>query len=179
MAWTAVLVGYSLLLRVSNLGPAMRNKFDPDKNLVRQDLNFENDVWNISLRWSKTNQCKNRIVKAPLVPSTVRAICPQHWVTRMMRLIPAANYEPLFLVRQKGNRYALSAAQIIRLLKKWAKAADLQVPSMTGHGICRGSLNWAHEAKISSESLKILGDWASSAYQTYIDVNYESRLESG
>ena len=167
-----------MMLRVSNLGPRTRKMFDAEKHPVRQDLTFENDCWNLSIRWSKTIQCKNRTVKAPLIPSVLRQICPQHWVTRMKKLIPADPTEPLFLVRYKHSRCLLTSAQINRLLKKWAKSAEISHLLLTGHGIRRGSLNWAHQAQISSENLKILGDWASSAYQRYIDVDYQSRLTS-
>ena len=94
----------------------------------------------------------------------------------MIKLIPAKDNEPLFLVRCNNKRHPLTSAQINRLLKKWAKKAELHGLSMTGHGIRRGSLNFAHQAKISSENLKILGDWASSAYQRYIHMDYETRI---
>ena len=40
-------------------------------------------------------------------------------------------------------------------------------------------MTWAHEAKLTGESLKILGDWASDAYLRYIDIDFQSRVESG
>ena len=34
VAWTSLLVGFNLILRISNLGPATRSSFDPHKNLL-------------------------------------------------------------------------------------------------------------------------------------------------
>ena len=65
VAWTAVLVGFSAMLGVSNLGPRTRKLFDHTKHMIRSDLKFERDIWNITIRWSKTIQCRNRVVKAP------------------------------------------------------------------------------------------------------------------
>ena len=59
VAWTAVLVGYSLVLRVSNLGPPTRNRFDPLKNLVRGDFVIKKGFPTLGIRWSKTNQYHN------------------------------------------------------------------------------------------------------------------------
>ena len=60
VAWVAVLVGFPLILRVSNLGPPTRVKFNPDKHFVRNDLDNKQGYLTLSVRWSKTIQHKIR-----------------------------------------------------------------------------------------------------------------------
>ena len=179
VAWVAVLVGFCLILRVSNLGPRTRETFDPYMHLTRGDLMQKKGFWSMSLRWTKTLQFRNRVVWAPLVPSACRPICPKHWVLKMIKFIPAEEHEPMFLVREGQARHPLTSAQVGRLLHKWAKNAGLDPGPLTPHCLRRGGLTWAHRAKLSGEALQILGDWASKAYMAYIDLDFDSRVESG
>ena len=179
VAWTAVLTGYYLVLRDSNLGPISRNKFDPEKNLTRADFQIRKGIPSIGLRWAKNNQYKNRVNWAPLIPVSDRTICANWWLHRTCRLIPAEESEPLFLVHEKNDRLALSAGQIRRLLKKWCIAASINPKSYTPHCLHRGDLNWAHNAELTQESLKVLGDWSRQAYQRYLDIGFEARVKSG
>ena len=178
VAWVAVLVGFTLVLRVSNLGPVARGKFDENINLVRADLQWRKGYWSIGIRWSKTIQLRNRIVWTPLIPGKYKEICPQYWVQKMLKIIPAAQQEPLFLVRENDSRYPLTSKQVNRMLKKWTKQAGLQDNRYTGHCLRRGGLNWAHDSKISGESLNIFGDWASNAYMRYLDLDFDSRVKT-
>ena len=162
------------------MGPTSRQSFDSRYCLTRGDLKFKNGFWTVQIRWTKTIQTMNKIITAPLVPvPKCRQICPQHWITRMIKLIPAKNSEPLFLVREKTNRWPLSYGQISRLLGKWCLKAGLDPHQYTPHCLRRGGLNWAHRARVTCEALQIMGDWASAAYLRYVDLDLESRLESG
>ena len=103
VAWTAVLVGFNLVLRVSNLGPTTRAKFSPDHNLVREDFGQKESINMLSIRWSKTNQFRNKIKEFPLIAARDRRVCPVWWLNKMTKIIPAAPHEPLFLVRDKAE----------------------------------------------------------------------------
>ena len=115
----------------------------------------------------------------PLIPSSDPCICPERWVARMIKIIPAHASEPFFLVRENRDRFPLTSRQVGRLLKQWCKSAGLDLARLTPHGLRRGGLTWAHRAKVSSESLQVLGGWASNAYKRYIEHDFESRLETG
>ena len=178
VAWTAVLVGFNLVLRVSNLGPSSRGKFDPNKHLLRSDYAVRQGYPTIGIRWSKTNQYRNRVNWAPILQLQDRQISPLWWVQKMLANIPAEPHELMFLVREKGERYPLTAGQIRRLLKEWTEASAVELRLMP-HCLRRGALNWAHDANLTGESLKVLGDWFLSAYQKYLDIGFNSRVRSG
>ena len=179
VTWVSLLVGFCLVLRVSNLAPVSRFKFDHAQNLLRSDLYMKQGFWTLKIRWSKTIQNHNKILESPLVPSKYREICPQHWVTRMMRIIPARPDEPFFLVRSKEGRLPLSIGQISRLLNKWTKKAGLDPKPYMAHCLHRGGLNWAHRAKLTGETLRLLSDWGNEAYLHYIDHDFETRVRAG
>ena len=50
VAWTSVLVGFSMILRVSNLGPHTRSKFDPNNHFLRSDLVVKQGLWSLGVR---------------------------------------------------------------------------------------------------------------------------------
>ena len=61
VAWTAVLVGHALVLRVSNLGPRTRSTFDCHRHFVRADFQLKNGYPALAIRWSKTIQHRNKL----------------------------------------------------------------------------------------------------------------------
>ena len=177
VVWTATLVGFSVLLHVSNLGQRARKDFDPRCHFVRSDLIEKQGILTLLVRWSKTIQHRNRSMSCPLVPSMDWRICPEHWVKRMIVIVPVKESEPLFLVREKSHRYPLTSSQVARLLKKWSKNAGLDSVKFTAHCMHRGGLNLAHKAKATGESLKVMGGWSSQAYLRYLDVDFENCVD--
>ena len=127
----------------------------------------------------KTIQFHNKVVWALIIPAVDPEICPQTWMRRMIRNVPADAQEPLFLVRLDGDRVPLTSRNVGVLLKEWCESAGIDPKPLTGHCLRRGGLTWAHDSKLTGESLKILGDWASTAYLRYIDVDFQDRLKSG
>ena len=53
VAWVVLLVGFSLVLRVSNLGPSTRGNFDPEQNLMRGDMMIKEGCITLRIRWAK------------------------------------------------------------------------------------------------------------------------------
>ena len=116
----------------------------------------------------------------PLLPARDKTICPQFWMRRMYKLIPARLDEPMFLIREGEHRYPLTLQQVNRLLKQWSKATGLASTfTLTGHCMRRGGLNWAHDAKLTGETLKVMGGWNSDAYLRYIDLKFDKRVQAG
>ena len=177
VTWVAILVAFTLLLRVSNLGPRMRGLFQRSQHFLRSDFTVRNNWPTLGVRWSKTVQHRNKTSWAPLIPSNDKRICPQFWIQKMLNMIPAQPNEPLFLVRQGIHRYPLTSSQVNRLLKQWTKDAGLADVRLTSHCLCRGGLNWAHRARASGEALKLMGGWASQAYMRYLDLDFEYRTK--
>ena len=129
--------------------------------------------------WSKTIQYRNRVQWSPLIPQADKRVCPEFWIKCMIRNIPAAPNEPLFLVWHKNKRLPLSAPQISRLLQSWCKSAKLDYKHLTSHCMRKGGLTWAHDADLTGEALMDIGDWKSQAHRAYMNVGLKSRIKSG
>ena len=139
VAWVAVLVGFNLILKISNLGPDVRKNFSARKNFVRSDLTIRREIPTILVRWAKNIQHRNKTMWCPLVPSNDSRICPQFWVKQMFRAIPADAEEPMSLVREGKLRFPLTSVQVNRLLKKWMDKVELPA-NFTGHCLHRGGV---------------------------------------
>ena len=90
----------------------------------------------------------------------------------MLKNIPAEPDEPFFLVREGADWFPLTSGQVHRLLKKWCLAVALDPKKLTLHCLCRGGSNWAHNARITGESLKVLGNWVSQEYHKYLSPEW-------
>ena len=59
--WCAMLLAFFGCFRLSNLVPTSKGKFDPLKNLKRDDIKFEKKFVLVYYKWSKTNQFSNKV----------------------------------------------------------------------------------------------------------------------
>ena len=73
-AWAAVVLGFYLLLRKSNLVPNTVLEFSPIHQLVCKDIHFHRDLVLVNINWSKNRQIGNRVTM-PLLKSKSPA-CP-------------------------------------------------------------------------------------------------------
>ena len=178
VSWVSMLVAFNLVLRVSNIGPPTRGSFSAEHNLIRGDLMLKQGHLTLKVRWAKNLQHRNQILYCPLIPSEDRRLCPITWVRKMVKIVPAGENEPFFLVRQGNQRHPLTSKQVGRIMKEWCKRSGLDPGSLTPHALRRGGLTWGHRAKLSGETLQILGGWASEAYKRYIEYDFESRVQS-
>ena len=98
VAWVAVLIGFTLFLRRSNLVPETMTSFDADKQFTRADINVTGDdsVMMAEIRWSKTIQFKQKVLRLPILPIKNKKICAVTWVNYMVSHIQGDKNDPLF-----------------------------------------------------------------------------------
>ena len=143
VCFVALLVGFFLLLRKSNLIPdSMTGKkgFDGNKQLQRQDLRLGKKTILVDIKWSKTIQKSGRVLQLLLLPLMSMEVCPIHWIRHMVTRIPGKPDSPLFMVPAvKGNGYVLlTYSKLAGQLKKWAKLIKGSDEGWTLHCLCRG-----------------------------------------
>ena len=180
VAWVATLVGFTLFLRRSNLVPEAMNKFEPDKQFCRRDFNVIDplSVMMAEVRWSKTIQFKEKVLRLPILPAGNKSICPVLWVHYMFEQIPGSPEDPAFMIIQKGEKLALSANQLVARLKKWLTLIGEDAERYALHSLRRGGATFALQCNIQGEMIKVLGDWASDAWKRYCDISMEQRYDS-
>lgn len=62
--------------RKSNLVPISISKFDSKKQLTWGDILLENDILIVLVKWSKTVQFGERILRIPLINIPDNILCP-------------------------------------------------------------------------------------------------------
>ena len=180
VAWTATLIGFYLFLRKSNLVPDTMTTFDQEKQFCRGDVNLlgVDKAMMVEIRWSKTIQHKQKILRLPVLPADNKAVCPVFWMHYMVTAIPAMAHHPTFTIALKPTILALSVNQLIYRFRKWLKLINQEADKFSLHSLRRGGTTFAYQSDIEGEMIKLLGDWASDAYKRYIDVSMDKRFES-
>ena len=180
VAWVATLVGFTLFLRRSNLVPEAMTRFDADKQFCRKDFNVisPTSVMMAEVRWSKTIQFKEKVLRLPILPAGNKSICPVLWMHYMLEQIPGEPGDPAFMIPSKEGKLALSANQLVARLKKWLTLIGEDPDGYALHSLRRGGATFAHQCNIQGEMIKLLGDWASDAWRRYCDISMDQRFDT-
>lgn len=181
VAWVAMLMGFHLLLRASNITSKSRDRFDPQENLVRKDFRVHDGIMLVHIRWAKTLQYQERKLLIPVLPFVDEDISATKWFEYMISRIPAGPLSPAFAVPTKVGKQIkllpLSYSQLSRLLRKWTSLAGLQ-SSFSSHCLRRGGACWLKKNKVSDSVIQVLGDWRTQTFLQYIDSALSTRMDA-
>ena len=180
ITWIAVLLGFYMFPRKSNLVPDAMDKFNASYQFTRQDVNLLglDKAMMVEVRWTKTIQFRQKVLRVPVLPAANKAICPVFWVHKMVIDNPGNPQDPLFLISTKQSKLCLSANQLVYRLRKWLKLAGENEEEYSLHSLHRGGVTFTYQANIEAQMIKLLGDWASDCYKRYIDVSIDQRYDS-
>ena len=180
VSWTGLLLGFYLFLHKSNLVPDTMDTFDGEHQFRRSDINLlgPDKAMMIEIRWSKTIQFKQKILRLPVLPATNKAVCPVFWVHYMVHKIPVLPDQPALAIVSANKVQALSANQLIYRFRKWLILIGADPMQYSLHSLHRGGATFAYQADIEADMIKLLGDWASDAYKRYIDVSMDKQYDS-
>ena len=74
--YIALVIGFYLFLRRSNLVSETGEKFNPKEQLTRRDVWMMGKLTVMDIKWSKNNQYKQRDLILPLIPAKCKYVCP-------------------------------------------------------------------------------------------------------
>ena len=177
--WSIILTGFFGLLRISNLLPPSVEGFDPGKHLTRQKLVFLEDCVVILLTWAKNNQFKDRVVKVPIPRVRGSVLCPVVALAEALRCTGSASRSgPAFVrVDKKGVLKPVLYGWFSKRFLDLIESCGLDRSEFGTHSLRRGAASWALKCGISSDVIRILGDWRSDAYQCYLEVPFSDKLD--
>ena len=181
VCFVALLVGFFLLLRKSNLIPdnlTGKKSFDPQKQFQRKDLRLGQRTILADIKWSKMQQKSGKALQLPLLLLVSKEICPIYWIKKMVRKVPGTGESPLFMVPGKSNRVALTYHKLSTQLKSWAEKIKGTKDGWTLHCLHRGGTTWCFNVDITSEAIRFMGDWASESYKKYLDMDVYKRAQT-
>ena len=82
--WAIIVIGFLTFFRKSNLIPDAKDEYDPIKQLSRGAITFDDTLAILTVKWTKTIQCRQRKVQVPLFPIPGSLLCPVTLVKALM-----------------------------------------------------------------------------------------------
>ena len=179
--FTAILVGYYLFLRKSNLVPDSQPKFNPLEQLTRGCISADWEHWMalVHILWSKTIKNFERDLWLPLIPAKSENICPVLHMKLLLSMTDGTDLDALFrYTNAAGQIKILTYDQFRKQLRIWVTRLGLDPDHYTPHCLRRGGASHAFRVGLSSDYIKMMGDWASDAYIEYLRINLDQRVEA-
>lgn len=182
--WSVCLTMFFGLLRKSNVLPPSLKGFISSKHLSRSDFRIHPKGLHhgilLVIRWSKTIQSQQKTLFIPLPYIHNHALCPTTAAIKALALVPEAPLDaPAFLIPTQGQGFAplLYGAFLGRLRSTLAKC-NINPAEFAGHSFRRGGATWALLQGISTEVIKLMGDWNSNAYTAYLELPFHARYQA-
>ena len=170
------LIAFFSLLRKSNLVSDSSYKFDPNKQLSRNNVIVGDSCMLLIITWSKTIQYGDRKLKIPLLAVRDNVLCPVSAYRRMCKLVPAKGNSPAFCIRQKSGWGPITYRHLTQHLSKTITKTGNNSTLYSSHSFRRGGATWAFKCNIPAEFVMLQGDWKSNAYMKYIDYSLEQKM---
>ena len=154
--------------------PTSKRKFDPLKNLKRDDIRFESNLVLIYYKWSKTNQNSNRVAWGPIGSVSDPRFNIKSHLNTLLFSVKAPSDVPLFSFK---NNYFHSRYSLVKLLDLCVYEAALPVPDYSWHSFRRGAAVFAFELGLADSAVQLLGDWASPAFKNYLEFAFIRKVD--
>lgn len=176
--WSACLVAFFSFFRKSNLLIQSPESFDEKRHLCATDVQFLLDGAVLTVRWSKTIQFRERILKIPLPKLQNSLFCPSVAVLGITLDCPAPpNNVPLFRYQEKGKTLPLTQAHFTSKLHSCLERLGTPKESYSGHSFRRGGATFALQCGLPVDLIKLQGDWKSNAYERYLEPSFDLRKQ--
>ena len=177
--WAAALVAFFCFFRKSNLLPRSASAFDVNLNLCVRDVIFFSWGAFIVVRWSKTIQFRERVLRVPMPLLHGHPLCPVSALLHSLRLNrPVCPGDPLFTFLRQGKGKVLTHGVFVQRLRELLRQVGLPAQDFSGHSFRRGGASFAFEAGVSPDLIKLQGDWRSEAYQRYITIPVSTQISA-
>ena len=171
--WCAMLLGFFGCLRLSNLVPTAQVKFDPLKQLKRDDIKCVNSAVLVFFKWAKTNQNAKKVSWIPIIPVSDDRFNIKLNFEKLLSLVKAPESAPLFTYARDKFHTRFS---LVNLLEKCVREAGLAPEDYSWHSFRRGAAVFAYEMGLDDSAVQILGDWSSSAFKRYLEFSFKKKI---
>lgn len=150
--------------------------FDPDKQLLREDVKIFRNVAVVLIKWSKTNQYGSRLLEIPLSSIPGSVLCPVTAYENMLRLCPATSSDPAFCLPSGRKICPLLYSQFQKRLKSLISKSGRDPNLFSSHSFRRGGCSWAFKSGVPTSLIQHHGDWASECFKRYLAFDFQSKL---
>ena len=131
----------------------------------------------LSIKWSKSNQFRDRVqvITLPRLKSSI--LCPVRALKQAMALYNPAPHDPLFQIFSAGRWSVLIDSRIREVLATLNVKLGFPSNKYTFHTFHRSGATSAYNSNASLQSSKKHGSWSSDCVWTYIQENESSDKE--
>ena len=173
--WAISVLAFMLLFRKSNLVPNKINGFDGHRQLKHSDCVIEADGSKITIgiRWSKNHQFSRELLTFPLPALPFSVLCPVKAVRNVHRLVKWENNDHLFQLPEGGSFTYRRFQNMLRDKLKLISVAEAS--EYSSHSYRRGGTTFAFLCGVPIEMIKLLGNWSSDTFLSYLEFPIETR----
>ena len=172
-AWTALLSGFYLLFRKSNLVPDTSVTFLAAKQLSCENLFRMRDCYIAWAYWSKTIQFHGCYLEIPMLPNPDLRLFLVYWLDRYFGSVAGTPWDLAFCYIKDRANMSLSYPQLSFWLKEWLTMKGYEPTLFSSHSVRRGGMQWTVQSGLPHHLIKLLADWKSAAYERYLDMTLQ------
>ena len=164
---TVFLLAFFGFLRMSNMAPHSRYKFDGNRHFLRQDIIFAPPGAHILLKWTKTLQesTAHHFVQLPALSNPI--LCPVLALKKLLASRHLPNTSPLF-VHPHPPYHPVIDTTIRDALKKVLHHIGIPIQGHGFHTFRRSGATLAYDNNVQLQHIMAHGLWRSSAVWTYL-----------
>ena len=176
--WSLCLVIFFGFLRKASVLPTSTKTFNQQSHICRKDITFTCQGVNITVRKTKTIQFQERALYIALPRCQGSPLCPTQALFHSLSFIQAAGVSaPAFVSDIQGT--PISGPAFVARVRQCLESSGVEdYASYSGHSFRRGAACYAYSIGLDTPTIRALGDWRSSAYLGYIDINPSTKLDA-
>ena len=125
---------------------------------MKRDVSDKGESLIVRFRWTKTIQYGERNLDLPLIQMKTSFLCPVQAYRNMCKKIILIEDSPLFVL---PNKKFLKYMQFLRKLKHCIKELVWVTVLFLSIVLGEGGATLAFQAKVTSDKIKMMGDWKS------------------
>ena len=178
--WAAFLMAYYCTLRKDNISVGKADAFNPRANLCNGDLVLDSSgsKGTVTIKHAKCNQFFERSHTIPLIGYGGK-LCVIAALSDMLIRVPCSREasKPLFQLASGKSFVPMTHSNFVRGFKRLAAKAGYNPNNYAGHSFRRGSATAAFRADVPKELIKWQGDWASDAWERYVELTENQKAQ--
>ena len=175
VAFTALyLLAFFSFLRLSNIVPHSTATFYVSRPLARGDIIFGDDLAIIIVKWSKTNQFRDKVARISITVLSGSPLCPVTALILLLYTVPGSPDDPLFNIFKQGSYIPLTDSMVRKHFKRITHMLQWQKFQFTFHSFRRSDASWAYQHGVPIDAIKQQGTWASDCVWCYISTQSHS-----
>jgi integrase len=176
--WCGCLIAYYGFLRKSSLLPP-NGPLLSDKYIARKDVtNVTLSSFAVVIKNSKTIQFGQRVHRVEYASCADPRLCPVRALFTQLGRSPLPATSPLFNFLEQSSEVRFTHAMFMKRLKSGLRSVGLNSTEYSCHSFRRGGATLAFAAGMSTIDIKMRGDWASNAFESYVFIAPTQALES-